>query len=168
MPKTFDVAFNYALLKIANDIFRKFISLKMSKFQVGCDLSFAANGKCHVHLTGYLIEEFPELSEEEEVEEQSEEEVEKQPVKKKKRDNKISKNGRKIIWLMICKNNLNYYFLAPSKKTKVSSDSDNGEENSDSSDVNLEDLLQKSFDEDENDDTYVEEEDEDNGSDEVS
>lgn len=42
---------------------------------------------------------------------------------------------------------------------KVSTESDNDEETSDS-DVNLEDLLQKSFDEDENDDTYLEEEEE--------
>lgn len=65
--------------------------------QVGCDLSFAANGKCHVHLTGYLIEDYPEISEEEEVEEQSEEEIEEQANKKKKR-NKDTKNGRKIIY----------------------------------------------------------------------
>lgn len=61
-------------------------------FQVGSELSFAANGKSYVHLTGYLIEEYPDLEEEEE----SEDEV--NVTVKKKKQTKEGKEEREKVF----------------------------------------------------------------------
>lgn len=59
-------------------------------FAVGAEVSFAANGKSHVHLTGYLTDEFPidyeeeaEEEEDEDIEEEEDEEEQKAPLSKK-------------------------------------------------------------------------------------
>ncbi|XP_074033590.1 FK506-binding protein 39kD [Leptinotarsa decemlineata] len=112
-------------------------------FEVGDELSLAANGKCHVHLTGYLTEDFDDLPEEEEDESTEEEEV----IEKTKKDKKRNKAG-----------------LAngpPAKKTKVA---DSDEE--DMSDTDVRALLEDSLAEtDEDDATFAsgDEESEDDG-----
>ncbi|KAJ8943574.1 hypothetical protein NQ318_008278 [Aromia moschata] len=58
-------------------------------FDVGSEVSFAANGKCHVHLTGYLTDELLDTTEELE-EEQSDKEI---SVTSKKRSKGALENG---------------------------------------------------------------------------
>lgn len=58
-------------------------------------MSFAANGRCHIHLTGYLNEDFTDL-EEEEVDEEEEEEKE-GVFKTSTKRTKSVENGRTFV-----------------------------------------------------------------------
>lgn len=70
-------------------------------FEAGTEVSFAANGKSHIHLTGYLneeleIDDMDDLDEEDDLDEDVEEEVEEEEetaVNNKKRSQKASENG---------------------------------------------------------------------------
>ncbi|CAG9815321.1 unnamed protein product [Phaedon cochleariae] len=117
-------------------------------FEVGDEISLAANGKCHVHLTGYLTDDLNELleDEEEEQDEEEEESVQKEGKKSKKRNKQVKENG------------------PPSKKTKVTSVEENEEDESeddDDSDIDVKALLGKSLDDDEDDDSYASDEEDD-------
>ncbi|XP_041980404.1 46 kDa FK506-binding nuclear protein isoform X2 [Aricia agestis] len=108
-------------------------------FKTGDSVSFLTNGKCNVHLTGYLDPEFEdEPSEEEDSAEEEEEEEEESPP---------AKNKRKL-------DNSNE--VSASKKAKALK---KAEDSSDDSDEDGEDQLQKfldgeDIDTDENDDSF--------------
>ncbi|KAG5889481.1 hypothetical protein JTB14_026493 [Gonioctena quinquepunctata] len=113
-------------------------------FEVGDELSLAANGKCHVHLTGYLTEDFSNLEEEEEDDEETEE-VEVAEEKKQKKNQKRNKNEVQING-------------PPTKKSKVASPSKEEEESDedDDSDIDVKALLDKSLaDSDDDDETFA-------------
>lgn len=61
-------------------------------FDVGTEVSFAASGNSHIHLTGYLVEDPDDFGGEED----DEEEVEEQVVGRKKRTKQQVQNGRKF------------------------------------------------------------------------
>ncbi|XP_041980402.1 46 kDa FK506-binding nuclear protein isoform X1 [Aricia agestis] len=109
-------------------------------FKTGDSVSFLTNGKCNVHLTGYLDPEFEdEPSEEEDSAEEEEEEEEESPP---------AKNKRKL-------DNSNE--VSASKKAKKALKK--AEDSSDDSDEDGEDQLQKfldgeDIDTDENDDSF--------------
>lgn len=108
-------------------------------FEAGDELSLATNGKCHIHLTGYLIETGLEDLEEEEDEEEVEEEEEvldEKPTKKKNKRNKVElKNG------------------PPTKKAKADKQKAESDEEDDS-DMDVNALLNNTFDSDDDDDTF--------------
>ncbi|CAH0554080.1 unnamed protein product [Brassicogethes aeneus] len=78
-------------------------------FEVGSEVSFAANGKCHIHLTGYLTDDLQNLDDEQAEEEEEidgdeaeedddvvvEEEQESNPGKKRKQKNTEIPSGKK-------------------------------------------------------------------------
>ncbi|XP_056637545.1 46 kDa FK506-binding nuclear protein [Diorhabda sublineata] len=109
-------------------------------FEIGDELSLATNGKCHIHLTGYLIETgIDDLEEEEDDDEEVEEEeqVEEKPTKKKSKRNKAeSKNG------------------PPSKKVKSDKQKPAKSDEDEDSDIDVNALLSNTFDSDEDDETF--------------
>nr|CAH7716897.1 unnamed protein product [Callosobruchus chinensis] len=121
-------------------------------FEVGDELSFATNGECHVHLTGYLNDELPSEFDEELAEE--EEEDEEMTYKEKKKNKRIKKDSEEN---------------APRKKTKKAKipqdedsdengEADSDEDESDESDLNMKALLEKSFADSEDDTSFAAEE----------
>lgn len=121
-------------------------------FEVGDELSLAANGKCHVHLTGYLIEDPDELLEDDDDDEDEEETVEKEVKKKNKRNKEEVANGPPVKKLK-----------ANTKNAQAEDSDDDSDE--DDSDVGVKYLLQKTLESDEDDDTFVSDT-EDNGEEE--
>lgn len=116
-------------------------------FEEGTEVSFAANGKSHVHLTGYLTKDVDDaLPEDEEDDEEVEEEEEVKSKKKKLKEPK-----------------------GPSpKKSKISEfllNATTEDEDDEDSDVDMEKLLQGS---DDDDDDEVEEEENDEEDEEIA
>ncbi|VVD04258.1 unnamed protein product [Leptidea sinapis] len=65
-------------------------------FKTGENISFLTNGKCNIHLTGYVDPEFDDEDGEEEAEEEEEVEEEEKPVPtKNKRKLEAAKAGKK-------------------------------------------------------------------------
>lgn len=64
-------------------------------FDVGNEVSFATNGKSHIHLTGYLVEDADDGFGEEIEEEEEDEVVELEPRKSKRAKKAAAENGRK-------------------------------------------------------------------------
>ncbi|KRT81323.1 hypothetical protein AMK59_5531 [Oryctes borbonicus] len=111
-------------------------------YEIGDKISFATNGKAHVHLTGYLLEEqFP--TDEGEEEEDDEDEVVESGIGKKRQKKDQSSSP-------------------PKKKSKtlelLNAVNSNDEDDSDDSDVNMSDLMDE---EDDAFDTTLMEEEED-------
>ncbi|VEN38741.1 unnamed protein product [Callosobruchus maculatus] len=122
-------------------------------FEVGDELSFATNGECHVHLTGYLNDELPgEFDEGLPEEEEEDEEI---TFKEKKKNKRIKKDGEE-----------NAPPRKKAKKAKITQDEDSDEneeaesdeDESDESDLNTKALLEKSFADSEDDTSFAAEE----------
>ncbi|CAH1285417.1 unnamed protein product [Diabrotica balteata] len=111
-------------------------------FEVGDEIALTTNGKCHIHLTGYFIEESNDiLGEEEEEEEVEEEIVEKEVKKKNKKRNKQEINGP-----------------SPKKQKKEQKQEESDED--DDSDMDVNDLLENTLDSDDDDESFNGEENE--------
>ncbi|CAH2002528.1 unnamed protein product [Acanthoscelides obtectus] len=122
-------------------------------FEVGTEVSFVSNGKCHVHLTGYLTDELPgefDVDEEEDEAADEEELTVKEKKKNKKRLKKANEDDNS----------------PPSKRAKKAkaAEADENEEEGDSdeetddSDLDVKALLEKSFGDSEDDTTFAAEE----------
>nr|CAI5859751.1 unnamed protein product [Callosobruchus analis] len=120
-------------------------------FEVGDELSFATNGECHVHLTGYLNDELPSEFDEGLAEE--EEEDEEVTYKEKKKNKRIKKGSEE-----------NAHKKAKTAKVSQEEESDENEEadsdedESDESDLNTKSLFEKSFPDSEDDASFAAEE----------
>ncbi|GJQ77687.1 putative peptidyl-prolyl cis-trans isomerase [Trypoxylus dichotomus] len=118
------------------------VSLDLN-YEVGDKISFATNGKAHVHLTGYLLEEQFPLEGSEEEEEEDEDQAVKSSVGKKRQKEDLGNSP-------------------PKKKSKtlelLNAVNSNDEDDSDDSDVNMSDLMDEE--DDTLDTTALEEDDE--------
>ncbi|KAJ2949471.1 hypothetical protein O0L34_g15392 [Tuta absoluta] len=106
-------------------------------FKAGDSVSFLTNGKCNVHLTGYLDPEFeeePDSDEEEEEEDEDEAPELVQPKNKRKLENSNDTNAKK----------------AKKDKKQAAEDSSDEEDDEDQ----LKKLLDGDMDSDENDDSF--------------
>ncbi|XP_017786973.1 PREDICTED: 46 kDa FK506-binding nuclear protein-like isoform X2 [Nicrophorus vespilloides] len=126
-------------------------------FEVGDQISFITNGESHVHLTGYLNEDFN--LDEEDIEEEEDDDEQELDVSQ---SNIVSgKRAKKM-----CSNSLQ----PPAKKSKtmqlLDSVNSQDDDDSDDSDVNLSDILNEDDDEDEDESNVQEEGEEDDDDDE--
>ncbi|XP_050513663.1 46 kDa FK506-binding nuclear protein [Diabrotica virgifera virgifera] len=124
---------NYLLCTLSKTVLQCPLDLN---FEVGDEIALTTNGKCHIHLTGYFVEEAQDFLGEEEEEEEIEEEVEEKEVKKKnKKRNKQELNG-------------------PSPKKVKKEQKQEESEDDDDSEMDVTDLLENTLDSDDDDESF--------------